>query len=112
MPVTETALDGYEDRRTYPDRRFVRIAVRRTNEDAYPSGWRYALHFGTTSPDTVPVPTLPDGTIRRYDNAHESTKGHELHVAPDPEPYSVDFPGMVSLYERFWREIPKPRITP
>lgn len=51
--------------------------------------------------------TLDDGTIRRYDNSHEDTKGHELHVAPDPEPRSIEFAGMVDLWERFWREIPK-----
>lgn len=47
-----------------------------------------------------------------YDNAHEDTKGHELHVAPDPEPKCVKFPGMVELYERFWSEIPKPPFGP
>ena len=47
------------------------------------------------------------GTIRRYDNSHEDTKGHELHVAPDPDPDSITFPGMVALWERFWSDIPK-----
>ncbi|OAQ52190.1 hypothetical protein HTG_11255 [Natrinema mahii] len=54
--------------------------------------------------------SLEDGTIRRYDNAHEDTKGHERHVAPDPVPQSIEFPGMVELYERFWDDIPKPRF--
>lgn len=54
-----------------------------------------------------PPRTLEDGTIRRYDNSHERTKGHELHVAPDPEPNRIEFPGMVGLRERFWNEIPK-----
>jgi hypothetical protein len=58
----------------------------------------------------VDLPTLDDGVIRRYDNSHEKTKGHELHVAPDPEPQTIAFPGMVSLYERFWDDIPKPRV--
>jgi hypothetical protein len=48
--------------------------------------------------------------IRRYDNAHEDTKGHERHVAPDPEPERVEFPGMGSLWRRFWLEIPKPEF--
>jgi len=52
----------------------------RTDRDAYPSGWAYKLHYGATEPD--PPRTLDDGTIRRYDNSHEDTKGHELHVAP------------------------------
>lgn len=86
--------------------------IRRTTADGYPSGWRYALHYGALDPEESPVPTLADGTIRRYDNAHEDTKGHELHVAPDPEPRTVEFPGMVELYERFWDEIPKRRVDP
>jgi len=48
----------------------------------------------------------------RDDNAHEDTKGHELHVAPDPEPEYIEFPGIEELYERFWDEIPKPRFGP
>ena len=46
-------------------------------------------------------------TIRRYDNAHEETKGHELHVPQDPDPEPIEFPGMVKLWDRFWSEIPK-----
>lgn len=56
--------------------------------------------------------TLDDGTVRRYDDAHGDTKGHELHAAPDPEPKTVEFPGMEALYERFWDEIPVPRFGP
>nr|WP_276682446.1 DUF6516 family protein [Haloquadratum walsbyi] len=44
---------------------------RTTDTDAYPSGWKYTLHLGT----------LQDLTLIRYDNAHEDTKGHELHTA-------------------------------
>ncbi len=54
-----------------------------------------------------PPRTLDDGTIRRYDNSHEDTKGHELHVAPDPDPERIQFPGMVELWDRFWNEIPE-----
>ncbi len=43
----------------------------------------------------------------RDGNSHEDTKGHELHVAPDPYPEIITFPGMVGLWERFWSEIPK-----
>jgi hypothetical protein len=28
-------------------------------------------------------------------------------VAPDPEPTTIEFPGMVALWTRFWNEIPK-----
>ena len=59
-----------------------------------------------------PPETLDDGTIRRYDNAPEDTKGHELHVAPDPEPRTVEFPETLDRYERFWDEVPKSRSGP
>lgn len=75
----------------------------RTTRAAYPSGWAYKLHYGAIEPPR----TLDDGTIRRYDNSHEDTKGHKLHVAPDPDPDIITFPGMVALWERFWDEIPK-----
>lgn len=102
-------LDGYTEARVYDDGTVVRVSIRRTNDDAYPSGWRYTLHYGALHAGTE---TLDDGTIRRYDNAHEATKGHECHVVPDPEPRAVEFPGMEELYERFWDEIPKPRFGP
>jgi hypothetical protein len=75
-----------------------------TSRAAYPSGWAYKLHYGRTEPTPE---TLDDGTIRRYDNSHERTKGHECHVAPDPEPERIEFPGIATLWERFWNEIPK-----
>jgi hypothetical protein len=102
-------LDEYERAKVYEDGTVVRILVRRTSDPSYPSGWRYTFHYGALTPDTG---TLEDGTIRRYDNAHEDTKGHERHVAPDPEPKAVEFPGIEELYERFWDEIPKDRFGP
>lgn len=101
----EDELDGVTRIKKYEDCTVVRVFVMRTTQDAYPSGWAYKLHYGTTEPN--PPETLQDGTIRRYDNSHEDTKGHELHVAPDPEPKSIAFPGMVELWNRFWSEIPK-----
>jgi hypothetical protein len=98
-------LNGVNERRRYPDGTVVRVFCTRTDRAAYPSGWAYRLHYGATEPD--PPRTLADGTIRRYDNAHEDTKGHERHVAPDPEPEPIELPGMVDLWEQFWREIPK-----
>lgn len=112
MTITDDDLAGRSFQRRYGDGTFVRVAVRRTDANAYPSGWRYALHYGAVAPEAVEQPTLEDGTIRRYDNAHEVTKGHELHTAPDPEPVRIEFPGMVELYERFWNEIPRPRVDP
>lgn len=112
MSPTEDELDGHTLRKRYADGVFIRLMIRRTSDAAYPSGWRYALHYGAVAPDAVDGPTLDDGTIRRYDNAHQDTKGHELHVAPDPESEDIDFPGMVELYDRFWEAIPKARIDP
>jgi hypothetical protein len=44
----------------------------------------------------------PRKTIIRYDNAHEGR--HERHN-PDGTVETVDFPGVVELYERFLREV-------
>jgi len=71
------------------DGRVVKVTIATTDDDAYPSGWRYALHYGTIDGETV----------LRYDNAHEETKGHEKHVGDTVE--QIDFPGMTALYERF-----------
>jgi hypothetical protein len=103
--LTGDDLDGVSEGRKYPDGTVVRVFCMRTDRDAYPCGWAYKLHYGATEPN--PPHTLDDGTIRRYDNSHEDTKGHERHVAPDPDPDSITFPGMVELWERFWSEIPK-----
>lgn len=109
MGSVEDDLDRFTKAKVYEDNTVVRVSICRTGNTAYPSGWRYTLHYGKLSPGSD---TLEDGTIRRYDNSHEDTKGHELHAAPDPEPKDVDFPGMEKLYERFWDEIPKPRFKP
>lgn len=98
-------LDGVSEGRKYPDGTVVRVFCMRTDDDPYPSGWAYRLHYGATVPD--PPRTLADGTIRRYDNSHEDTDGHDLHAAPDRNPETIEFPGMVELWERFWDEIPK-----
>jgi hypothetical protein len=57
----------------------------------YPDGVHYRFHFGS-----------PDGTIIRYDNAHDGR--HERHN-PDGTIEAVDFPGVIELYERFLREV-------
>lgn len=67
------------------------VVIRRTTDtDAYPSGWKYTLHLGT----------LQDLTLIRYDNAHEDTKGHELHTAAGET--DVEFPGLEELIVEFW----------
>lgn len=109
METTPDDLDGFSDTTVYEDGTVVRISIRCTIDDAYPSGWRYPFHYGAL---TAGPETLDDGTIRRYDNAHEDTKGHELHVTTDPEPKAVEFHGIEELYERYWDEIPKSRFGP
>jgi hypothetical protein len=75
------------------DGRIVNVKIGTTDDDSYPSGWRYALHYGTVDGET----------ILRYDNAHETTKGHEKHTGDDVK--EIDFPGMAALYERFLTSI-------
>lgn len=70
----------------------VDVTIRQTAAETYPSGWDYGLHLGEIGGDT----------ILRYDNAHERTKGHERHTRDGVE--FIDFPGMVTLYDRFKRE--------
>ncbi|WEL30606.1 toxin-antitoxin system TumE family protein [Haloferax volcanii] len=103
--LTDDDLDGVSRGEKYPDGTVVRVFCMRTSDDAYPSGWAYKFHYGAIQPDSER--TLKDGTIRRYDNSHEDTKGHELHVAPNPDPEIIEFPGIVELWKRFWSEIPK-----
>lgn len=71
----------------------VDVTIRRTEDEQYPSGWDYSLHFGEVN----------GATTLRYDNAHERTKGHERHAADDVE--IIEFPGMLPLYDRFRNEV-------
>lgn len=68
------------------------VVIRRTDAtETYPSGWKYRLHLGT----------LEDLTLVRYDNAHENTKGHELHTAAGDNNV-VEFPGKEERLVEFW----------
>jgi len=71
----------------------VDVTIRQTEVEKYPSGWDYSLHLGEVGGDT----------ILRYDNAHERTKGHERHTRDGVE--TIQFPGMLTLYDRFKREV-------
>lgn len=51
------------------------VRIRWTDDEKYPSGWDYTLHYGTLDGDT----------LLRYDNAHERTKGHERHTPAGTE---------------------------
>ena len=69
------------------------VTVRKTSDvRTYPSGWNYGLHLGT----------LGGMDLLRYDNAHETTKGHELHTPTRTD--EIAFPGMWSLLVRFYSE--------
>jgi len=74
------------------------VTIRQTDAEVYPSGWDYSLHLGVVGGDT----------LLRYDNAHERTKGHERHTRDGVD--TVEFPGMLALYERFKREAEQ--VTP
>lgn len=74
------------------------VTIRRTDDERYPCGWDYSLHLGEVGGDT----------IRRYDNAHERTKGHECHTPTGTE--IVEFPGMLTLYDQFESEVAE--LTP
>jgi len=63
MEPTADDLDGYDDATVYEDGTVVRVSVRRTDNDAYPSAWKYTFHYGAL---TAGPETLDDGTIRRY----------------------------------------------
>lgn len=74
----------------------VDVTIRQTEDEQYPSGWDYNLHYGEVGGDT----------ILRYDNAHERTKGHERHSRSGVK--RIEFPGMLGLYDRFKRETEEP----
>lgn len=80
-------FDDYVERQT----------IIETDDSAYPSGYKYSLHFGT----------LDGETILRYDNSHEDSKGHERHTTDEVE--QIEFPGMVELLERFEEEVTEHR---
>jgi hypothetical protein len=58
---------------------------------------------------------MTENASRRDDsalhNAHEDTKGHELHITGQPTK-TIQFPGMVALWQRFWSEVPKAEFDP
>ncbi len=58
-----------EDRADRVDNRVVRRKIIKTDDPQYPSGYRYALHYGSTD---------GRGTILRYDN--EPVGRHEDHI--------------------------------
>jgi hypothetical protein len=69
MELTGDDLDGYDDATVYEDGTVVRVSVRRTDDDAYPSGWRYTFHYGalTAGPENVEFPGIEELYERFWD---------------------------------------------
>lgn len=87
-----TVIEKEEDR--FGDR-IVRRKIYRTDDPQYPSGYRYALHYGFTD---------GRGTILRYDNENETPGRHEKHTPDNVE--EIEFPGMMELRDHFLEQIP------
>ncbi|WP_181684971.1 toxin-antitoxin system TumE family protein [Halorhabdus salina] len=74
--------------------RVVRRKIIRTDDPQYPSGYRYALHYGFTD---------GGGTVLRYDNENKTPGRHECHTGG--EVTEIEFPGMMELRDRYLEEI-------
>jgi hypothetical protein len=72
----------------------TQVKIYETDDPKYPSGWRYALHYGYRD---------GRGVVRRYDNENETSGRHERHT-PDGVT-EIEFPGMLELRDRFIDEI-------
>jgi hypothetical protein len=72
----------------------TRVKIYETDDPKYPSGWRYALHYGYRD---------GRGVIHRYDNENETPGRHECHT-PDGVT-TIEFPGMLDLRDRFMTEV-------
>ena len=86
-----TVVEDIEDR---IGTRIIRRKIIKTDDPQYPSGYRYALHYGYTD---------GRGTILRYDNENETVGRHERHTSDDVT--EIEFPGMMTLRDRFINEI-------
>ena len=72
----------------------IRRKLLQTDDSQFPSGYRYALHYGYTD---------GRGTILRYDNENETPGRHERHTTDGVE--EIDFPGMLALRRKFVDEV-------
>lgn len=72
----------------------IRRKIFQTDDPKFPSGYRYALHYGYID---------GRGTILRYDNENQTLGRHERHTPEGVE--EIDFPGMLELRDRFLEEI-------
>jgi len=72
----------------------IRRKIYRTDDPRYPSGYRYALHYGFLD---------GQGVVLRYDNENQTPGRHERHTPDGIE--AIEFPGMMGLRDRFLHEI-------
>jgi len=86
-----TVIEDVEDR---VGETVIRRKILRTDDPDFPSGYRYALHYGYTD---------GRGTILRYDNENETPGRHERHTAEGVE--EIDFPGMQEIRREFIAEV-------
>ena len=91
VAMAHMVIEDVEDR---VGTRVIRRKVIQTDDPHYPSGYRYALHYGYTD---------GRGTILRYDNENRTPGRHERHTADDVT--AIDFPGMMALRDRFLVEV-------
>lgn len=89
--MVHTVIEDVEDR---VGDRVVRRKIIQTDDPQYPSGYRYAFHYGYTD---------GRGTILRYDNENRTTGRHERHTPDDVT--EIEFPGMMNLRDQFIDEI-------
>ena len=89
--MAHTVIEDVEDR---VGDRVIRRKIIQTDDPQYPSGYRYALHYGYTD---------DRGTILRYDNENETAGRHERHTPDDID--KITFPGMMTLRDQFIEEI-------
>jgi hypothetical protein len=83
-----------EDVENRVNNRVIRRKIIRTDDEKFPSGYRYALHYGYTD---------GRGTILRYDNENQTPGRHERHTHDNVK--KIKFPGMMELREQFLKEI-------
>lgn len=89
--MVHSVVEDVEDR---TGNRITRRKIIRTDDPQYPSGYRYALHYGYTD---------GRGTILRYDNENRTIGRHERHTPDGVE--AIEFPEMLALRDRFLDEI-------
>ena len=74
--------------------RVIRRRIIRTDDEQFPSRYRYSLHYGYTN---------GRGTILRYDNENHTLGRHEKHTPDRIE--EIECPEMMKLRARFIEKI-------